>query len=228
MLDPPSPPQNVKIDNLTKKSCTVSWEPPANNGGSEIKGYYIERSTGYSSRFTKVNRDPISATTKSFNDLVEGTEYEFRVVAENEAGLSKPSETSGVFVAKDPFDKPGKPGKPVVKELNKDSATISWQPPEKDGGSPITNYIVEVKENGDKWKVKDDNVKDTTFTVSGLREGVAFEFRVTAVNKVGSGPPSAASESAKYGKYEHTLAKNYKLVVCYFNRIYFYLFNVSS
>jgi titin len=198
--DPPGPPQNLRIENLTAKSCTLAWEPPAFDGGSPIKGYYIEKSSGYSSRFVKVTRDAISNTSKTFNDLVEGTEYEYRVVAENEAGLSKPSETTGVFVAKDPYGKPGKPGTPSAKLLDAGSAEIEWQVPDSDGGSPITNYVLEMRESGDKWKTKDENVKETKYVVSGLKEGSSYEFRVSAVNKAGQGPASASSSAVKYGK----------------------------
>jgi len=54
-LDPLGPPQSLHVENLTSSSCTLVWEPPSFDGGSEIKGYYIERSSGYSSRFVKVS-----------------------------------------------------------------------------------------------------------------------------------------------------------------------------
>jgi len=92
----------------------------------------------------QVNRDAVSRTQQTYSDLVEGTEYEYRVLAENEAGISKPSETTGVFVAKEPYGKPGKPGTPAVKEIGKDSAVIEWEAPDSDGGAEITNYVVEV------------------------------------------------------------------------------------
>ena len=38
-------------------------------------------------------------------DLVEGEEYEFRILAENEAGMSEPSVVSPPVVAKDPESK---------------------------------------------------------------------------------------------------------------------------
>ena len=41
-------------------------------------------------------------------DLIEGEDYEFRVVAENDAGEGKPSDTTGIVKAKDPFTTPGK------------------------------------------------------------------------------------------------------------------------
>ena len=37
------------------------------------------------------------------SDLVEGYEYEYRVMAENKAGLSDPSKPSNRFVCKDPY-----------------------------------------------------------------------------------------------------------------------------
>ena len=179
---------------------TLLWEPPQYDGGSSIKGYYIEKCSGYSSRWIKVNRDPIDVTTKTFTDLVEGSDYEYRVLAENEAGISKPSETTGVFKAKDPYEKPGKPGQPEVKAITKNSATITWQPPSSDGGAKITNYILEMHEVSEvKWKTVNRDLADTTFTVKGLKEGTEYEFRVTAENKAGQGLPSAPSAVAKYG-----------------------------
>ena len=143
--DPPGPPRNLRIENVTGTSCTLVWEAPSFDGDSEIKGYYIERSSGYSSRFVKVNRDPINRTQQTYNDLVPGTEYEYRVLAENKAGISKPSETTGVFIAKDPYSKAGKPGTPTVKEITKDSVMIEWEAPESDGGAEITSYVVEAR-----------------------------------------------------------------------------------
>ncbi len=41
-------------------------------------------------------------------------------------------------------------------------------------------------------------VKGTLFTVKGLKSDVGYEFRVTAENKAGAGPPSAPSNHIKY------------------------------
>jgi hypothetical protein len=46
------------------------------------------------------------------------------------------------------LDKPSKPVGPIeFSDITKDSVTLSWSPPTKDGGLPITNYIVEVKDS---------------------------------------------------------------------------------
>ena len=70
----------------------------------------MEKSGGYSSRWVKVNKDPIDKLQVHYKDLVEGSEYNYRVCAVNEAGVGPPSDDTGVFTAKDPYDKPGKPG----------------------------------------------------------------------------------------------------------------------
>ncbi len=46
----------------------------------------------------RVNRVPVADTTHFVDDVVEDEVYEFRVVAVNEAGLSKPSEISSPAV----------------------------------------------------------------------------------------------------------------------------------
>ena len=156
----------------------------------------------FSSRWIRVNKDPIDKREISFNDLVEGSDYNFRVCAVNEAGEGKPSQETGVFKAKDPYDKPGKPGTPDVLKITKNSADLSWAAPDKDGGAKIENYILELREKGDmKWRTANlrEAVSRTEYTVRDLREGAEYEFRVTAVNKAGQGPASDPSKPAKYG-----------------------------
>jgi len=58
----------------------------------------------------------------------------------------------------------------------------------------------QVRENVGKWLVMSDKVKETTLTLSDINEGSLYEFRVSAVNKAGQGPASAASDFAKYGQ----------------------------
>ena len=149
----PGAPQHVEMDNLTKKTVTLAWDRPEFDGGSPITGYTVERRQAYSNRWVKVNKIPTRDTMFKITDLLEDEEYEFRIVAENEAGAGKPSETTGTFTARDPYTKPGKPGRPDVK-IEGDSAVLSWSAPTDDGRSKITNYIVEAKANGDvRWKV---------------------------------------------------------------------------
>ena len=90
---------------MTKESCKLTWEPPENDGGSPIKGYYVERKSG--SRWIKVNKKAVKKCALDIDDLREGEKVELRVCAENEAGVGEPSDTCS-FTAKDPFSPPGR------------------------------------------------------------------------------------------------------------------------
>jgi len=86
-----------------------------------------------------------------------------------------------------------------VKEATKSSATLTWKPPSDNGGSEITNYVLEYRAEGAfKWKRATDSIIPTTsHVVKGLEEGVKYEFRVAAENRAGTGPPSEGSLAAK-------------------------------
>ena len=52
-FDPPGPPTKVKVGEVTKTSCVLTWDVPEFDGGSPVKGYYVERLSG--SRWIKVS-----------------------------------------------------------------------------------------------------------------------------------------------------------------------------
>ena len=56
-------------------------------------------------KWNKANNYPVKGTTYEVPNLEEGNEYQFRVVAENEAGPGKPSRASEAVIAKDPIRK---------------------------------------------------------------------------------------------------------------------------
>ena len=191
------------VDDVTKSSCKLSWQPPNKDGGSPVTGYFIEVASGYSTRFKKVNKQPIDALDFEY-DLEEGESYEFQVCAVNLAGVGKPSASTGKFTAKDPFTVPSKPGTPEP-EVKKDHVALTWSKPETDGGARITGYIVESRRVGEmKWSKisQDGEVPDTMFDAKDLKDGESFEFRVSAVNKAGTGPPSSPSQPCKYGEFK--------------------------
>lgn len=70
---------------------------------------------------------------------------------------------------------------------------LDWEIPTWDGGVVITDYVIEYKESGsDSWSVFIDNTSSETFaTVSGLTNGVSYDFKVYAVNQDGSGDYSS-------------------------------------
>ena len=82
---------------------------------------------------------------------------------------------------------PDPPKKMEVLEITKNSATLGWLKPLRDGGAKINGYVVDYQEDGSaegKWTPY-SVVKDMTIVVVGLKEGTKYKFRVAARNSVG-------------------------------------------
>ncbi len=74
-------------------------------------------------------------------------------------------------------------------------AQVSWSTP-SNGGSPITGYTITPYAGttaGTPAQV--NNGSATSATVTGLTDGTAYTFKVTATNSVGTGPGSSASSA---------------------------------
>ena len=87
--------------------------------------------------------------------LTTNAEYTFRTKAVNSIGVSEPSPNSKTIKIIQVIQKiPGAPRGPLeVSGMTKTSFTIKWEPPEDDGGTPVIEYIVEMKETSSKnWK----------------------------------------------------------------------------
>ena len=61
-FDPPGPPISFKVNDITKSSAQLSWQPPEDDGGAPVSGYYVEKNTG--KRWTKVNKTATSNAQK--------------------------------------------------------------------------------------------------------------------------------------------------------------------
>jgi len=88
----------------------------------------------------------------------------------------------------------GVPGAPTIETVKAGNgeATVTFTAPALNGGSPITGYTVTSKPKG--GDDIDAGKTSTEHTVTGLKNGTSYTFTVTAKNKIGTGPPSAASK----------------------------------
>ncbi|MEP6665624.1 MAG: Ig-like domain-containing protein [Nocardioidaceae bacterium] len=90
------------------------------------------------------------------------------------------------------------PGAPTIGTATAGStnATVTWSPPTSDGGSAITEYRVQVLSGGVVLRtVTGISATATSTVVGGLTNGQAYTFRVRAINAVGAGPLSTASNT---------------------------------
>lgn len=93
--------------------------------------------------------------------------------------------TTGIFAPQEPVN--------LAVTVGDNSVSLSWSPPFSNGGSNITDYVLEYKlSSGGVWSIFADGVSTDTYgVVSGLSNDNAYDFRVSAVNTIGSGPSSA-------------------------------------
>uniref|UniRef100_A0A4W3IPS2 Fibronectin type-III domain-containing protein n=1 Tax=Callorhinchus milii TaxID=7868 RepID=A0A4W3IPS2_CALMI len=112
------------------------------------------------------------------------------VVVENSTGTRK-----GVCEVT-VVDRPQPPVGPVVfHEVHRDHMVISWNPPLDDGGSVITNYVVEKRDtNRDLWMPVTSAVTKTTCKVPKLIEGREYIIRISAENMYGISDPLESEE----------------------------------
>ena len=75
------------------------------------------------------------------------------------------------------------------------SITLSWTAPVNNGGQVISDYKIEVSEDqGNNWNIFTHVPSTlTTILITGLTNGTAYIFRVSAINSVGAGSPSLDS-----------------------------------
>jgi hypothetical protein len=172
-------------------SIVVSFTPGA-NGGSPITSY---------TAVCSASNSPLLTATGAGSPLVlngiDGTPYSCVVKAANAFGASAVSAASN-------YATPGAPYAPqsVSAAAGNGQATISFTAPAANGTPPPTGYTVVSNPGGISV-----NALSSPVTVTGLANGVAYTFTVTAANGYGSGPgsvsnsvtPSASSQPLSLG-----------------------------
>lgn len=121
---------------------------------------------------------------------------------------------------------PDRPEELEVTKVTKDLISVTWKPPKFDGGSEVTMYILEARMIGkDKFsRLTKEKLMERKYTYDGLREGDTYEFRVIAVNEVGSSKPSFCTKPItckdELGKYCLWLESMYQVIISFqvFNR----------
>ncbi len=172
-------------------SAVVTWSAPA-NGGSPITSYTVTPYIGSTAQTATVVTGSPPATSTTVNGLTDGTGYTFTVTATNGVGTGPASAPSNQVTPVAPTVPAAPAG--VTATAGNASATVSWSAP-ANGGSPITLYTVTPYLAGVAQAASQVSGSPpvTTATITGLTNGDAYTFTVTATNAVGAGPASAPS-----------------------------------
>jgi putative cell wall-binding protein len=188
-LSVPDAPTNVSAT-AGNTNALLTWTAPANDGGSPITDYLVNvYSNGSSVKTVDTGSTTPSATVV---DLANGTPYTFTVNAQNSVGYSTTSSATSVVIPTAPAGVPDAPTN-VAATAGNASASLTWTAPANDGGSPITDYLIDVYSNGSSVNTVDTTSTTPSATVVNLTNGIPYTFDVKAVNSVGVGTTSSAT-----------------------------------
>ncbi|XP_007548598.1 myomesin 1a (skelemin) isoform X3 [Poecilia formosa] len=194
----PASPTNVTLLEAVKDYMVLGWTAPTDNGGADIRGYFVDYRTVKGNIYGKwheLNLKALTTTSYKAENLKENVFYQFQVRAMNMAGVSKPSLPTGSLECKEwTITIPGPPVGLHVMEVRDTSVVVLWEPPVFDGRSPVNGYYLDIKEASageEGWKaVHEKTNKGKFMKVTGLTAGTSYVFRVRAQNLVGVGKPS--------------------------------------
>jgi hypothetical protein len=169
-------------------SALLIWRAPASDGGSEITGYTVQ-TVGLMQTCSVTNPTPETELSCTVPGLTNDTAYTFTVIATNIKGNSAPSLPSAEVTPRLPVI-PSPPAQPTAVRGN-GQVTLTWVPG-FDGYAPITSYKVTAVEDSSKTCTPEPET-DLSCAVTGLTNGTAYTFTVTATNSVGTSVGSVAS-----------------------------------
>ncbi|MDE2925385.1 MAG: fibronectin type III domain-containing protein [Acidobacteriota bacterium] len=179
------------------EQVALSWGA-ASGSGSDILRYeyrYAAAGRAYDDAWTTVSGAG-NARSVTVSNLTNGTEYRFQVRAVNSIGDGTAAEARAT---------PGRaPTAPtgVTARVESETITVKWGMPADTGGSDITGYQVRYRMNGSgwsSWRTVAGGGSATSYTMTGLTNGIGHEIQVAAVNAIGRGAVASVEATPMEG-----------------------------
>jgi fibronectin type 3 domain-containing protein len=191
----PSAPQSLAAT-AASGSVSLTWSPPASNGGAAVTGYNIYRGTSAGGESATPIAANVAGTGFTDTGLVNGTTYYYTVAAVNSAGVSPKSNETSATPASVQATVPSAPQSLTAKGAD-GSVSLSWAAPSSNGGSPVTGYDVYrgTSPGGESATPIAANVSATGFTDTSAVNGTTYYYTVAAVNAAGVSPHSAEASA---------------------------------
>jgi hypothetical protein len=186
----PAAPASLTATAVSASQVAVTWA-----GVDGATGYVLQRSTDGGATWVQVATT--SGTTTAYQDtaVTGGKTYAYRVLATNAGGASAASPAATVTTPA--LSVPTAPSNLLAVQVASNKVRLTWT----DTSANETGFRIEYSTNGTTWTLLTNVAANTTtYTASGLRKNVAYSFRVSAYNAVGSSPYTAPAKAAPAAK----------------------------
>ena len=196
--EPPLAPTPVFVSPTSGSASklNVSWNRPTNTGRPSITNYDLQYREVDASNYSNGPQN-VSGTSINISGLRPSTVYEVQVRATNAEGDGP--WTPAVERSTSQNSEPDPPAVTYGLRATGVSQTridLSWNAPTDDGGASITGYRIEVSDDDrSTWSdlVANTSSSSRTYAHTGLTAGVTRHYRVSAINRVGTGLASAVA-----------------------------------
>ncbi|XP_026173045.1 myomesin-3 [Mastacembelus armatus] len=225
----PASPLAVEVSDINRDYVFLTWQPPSADGASPVEGYYVERLDLGQGEWIRCNEHIQKMCHYPVFGLKEGTLYQFRVCAVNQAGAGRPSKATKPILTADPLEHtrtmvvnvdsgrtititkdelegqvkiPFPPTNVHACEVSDTYMVLSWTEPEPRGREPLNFYVERSLAGTSSWELAslDVVVNSPRFPVFDLVKGKQYCFRVRSINKYGVSDPSEPSMPISLGK----------------------------
>lgn len=194
----PEMPYGLKVLDKSGRSVQLSWATPY-DGNSLLKRYIIEFKKVRGNWETDVDRVIVPGHTNEaqVQRLSPANTYNFRIIAENEIGVSENSEIVTILTAEEAPS--GKPQNIKVDPLNQTTLRVSWKPPARiDWNGEILGYYIGYKQtdsnnvpfNFETVNYPTEEGKELILDLDNLKTYNQYTVVIQAFNKIGAGPMS--------------------------------------
>ena len=191
----PGTPRSLDAEADGTSRIELSWRAPTSDGGSRITGYRIEVSEDGGTRWNHlVSNSHNTRTTYVHTGLEPATTRHYRVSAINREGVGRASRAAS---ATTDATVPDAPTGLTATAVTSTRIDLFWLAPAYDGGAAVTGYRIEVSENGTAWSdlVINTASRATAYSHTGLLPGSKRHYRVSAINRAGTGAPSVSASA---------------------------------
>ncbi|KAF7693318.1 hypothetical protein HF521_008634 [Silurus meridionalis] len=190
VLDRPDSPKDLELSDLSARSVRLTWIP-GNENNSPITQYLVQYEENRWKPGEWQNLSSYSGDQNSVNlNLSPFVNYQFRVIAINSVGQSRPSRPSARYQTSGaaPYVYPnGLKGWGT----KKNNMEISWQPLlDNQRNGPDLRYVISWRRKELKEEWNNITTTNTKHIVSDTDTYVPYEIKIQAVNDFGPGPES--------------------------------------